>query len=113
MKPLANATADEAKISVALSNTLADCVCKAPIALEVSSNRLNDMITVTVPPTPNSGQYCRYFEKMMDTLNEFVTEEELAFLPLRRILTDDNVLIHGIQLKAIPTDHAELDTDIK
>ncbi|KAG0638602.1 hypothetical protein HOY80DRAFT_1047279 [Tuber brumale] len=112
-KLLTNTTADEAKISVALSKTLLGYVCKAPIVLQVSSNRLNGTVTVTVVQGSDSGQYSRYFNKLTDTLNEFVTEGELAFLPFRRVPTDVNNLIHGIPLDAIPTDHAKLDTKIK
>ncbi|KAG0636599.1 hypothetical protein HOY80DRAFT_1053874 [Tuber brumale] len=112
-KPLANATADKAKISVSLSKTLMGSVWKALTVLQVSSNRLNSTVMVTIPQGSDSRQYSRYFDKLMDTLNQFVTKGEPAFLPSRRVPTDVNVLIHGIPLEAIPTDHAELDAEVK
>ncbi|KAG0636407.1 hypothetical protein HOY80DRAFT_1054642 [Tuber brumale] len=86
LKQLTNATADEAKILVALSKTLTGYMAKR--------------------------QYW-YFDKNTDMVNEFMTAGEPAFLLFRRVMTDINILINGILLEAIPTDHAELDTKIK
>ena len=112
-KPFKNPAVDEARISVAIARTLLGCKCREPTSLQVSSNRFNGTVTLTVPNGSDSGQYSKYLNEMTKALNEALPDDEPEFLPFRQVPTDVNVLIHGIPLAAIPDDPIELDNKIK
>ena len=112
-KPLKNPAIDKARISMAIARTLPGCKCNRPISLQVSSNRFNGTVMVTVPNGSDSGQYTKYLEEIAKALNAAMPEDVLDFLPFTRVPMDVNVLIHGILLAAIPETPNKLNDMIK
>ena len=112
-KPFKNPAVDEARISVAIARTLLGCKCEEPTSLQVSSNRFNGTVTLTVPNGSVSGQYTKYLGEITKALNGALPDDEPEFLPFRQVPTDVDVLIHGITLAAVPEDPIELNNNIK
>ena len=111
--PLADPTKEEAKIALALADILTQCGCKAPVNLQVSSNKVNGTITITTPAGTDSNQYIRYAEKMTETLNGTIGENDPKYLTFRRVPTDANLLVHGVFFDSIPDNNTDLSAFVK
>ena len=78
--PLADPTKEEAKITLVLADILTQCGCKVPVNLQVSSNKVNGTITIMTTTGTDSNQYIRYAEKMTETLNGTLGEDDPKYL---------------------------------
>jgi len=111
-RPLKNPASDEARISVGIASVLVGCKHKEPTSRQVSSNRFNGTVMITVSNRSNSEQYTKYLNWVTEALNKAIPRYKLDFQPFRRVPTDVNVLIDGIVLAVMAEDPIEHDSRV-
>jgi len=104
---------EEAKIPYPLVNKLKHCQCKAPVNLQVTSNKINGTISISTIPNTDAGQYSKYGEQMREALNEILAEDELKYLSFSRVPTDVSLMVHGIFYNTVPDNKAHLSEEVK